>query len=642
MRPVADFEIPRVPSDPAAGDWMPDYPNPPDLRFDYYELLHRAQQAGNGIGTAPASAPSVAIVGGGVAGMTAARELHRCGYKVIIFEASDRICGRHYTVPIRGETTAMELGAMRFPYFTERGEGNCLFDYYLTAEANATAAPFPNPGSAPGNTGIYMNQGWGPEGEFFNSGQKEMILWPASNNSYNPPNDAYLQQVYAKESAFVSFFSTTVSSLYTQADWPKTWEMIANHYEKMSFGDMVFTPAITTYNNDGWLGGFGMDETESELFYTIGAGDGSWGAFYEIGALWFIRCVMFGFNSNLQSMVGITNKSGLPFYNDSSVRDSNGAPLTPPLYEGIQSLTQWLFYQTAPGATRSLYEAARDGNDTSADLFINRAVSAIERSGSGLLVIDDNGQAYAVDYAVITPTLWASQTSINLPIGQNDGFTMEELPLEVLSARDEQHNITSCKVFFPLTSTYWENSSIPQVIISDTFVQDAYGVKWNANDAGALLASYTWEDDAVKLLPYNDAELSRKVLAELDEITSSTLGDKISNYVNANDATVMHWSEQPTYHGCAKLYRQRNWSQNYALLSYNQEKSAGSGLYFAGENYGVEGGWTEPALRLAIDAVIHIINNSGGSFNNGFTMNDYPRYDVTFKPDQDYPVCNDT
>ena len=191
-----------------------------------------------------------------------------------------------------------------------------------------------------------------------------------------------------------------------------------------------------------------------------------------------------------------------------------------------------------------------------------------------------------------------------------------------------------------MKEVYWESGSkIPQILVSDDFTQNAYGVSW-APGTGVLLVSYTWEDDAVKVLAEDGQELAHLMLEKLDEITKSTVGEKISDYLNlSNDsATVIHWARQPTYRGCAKLYRPRNWDLNYALLSYNQRISNNSRVYFAGENYGAEGGWTEPALRLAIDAVIHIVQNSGGTFNNGFNPDsDYPKYDVNFGPDFKYP-----
>lgn len=635
MRPVIPHLIPRIPN--PANDWFADYPNPADFQFDYYKLLALAQQSGKGIGSAPGPGLSVAIVGAGAAGMTAARELFRAGYIVTIYEASDRLCGRHFTLPVPGQSTGMELGAMRFPFFSTPGSQNSVFDYYMTTEANATTFPFPNPGSAPGNTGIFVNQGYGPNNEFFPN--KKMIIWA---NDGNPPPDPALTTVSGLVTNLINFFRTTVGGTtanpgpYGTAAWPQVWEQIANRYDKMSFSDLVFADAITTYQNDGWLGGFGMNDSQSELFYTIGAGDGSWGAFYEVAAMWFIRCVMFGFNSNLQSLVGPPNPQNLPHYNDNSVHDSDGNQLPAPLYSGIQSLVEWLFYQPAPGEKKSLYDALVNSNASFGSINVKRAVTAITKlSPTGpLQVTDQFNDTASYDFVIVTPQIWASQLSVAL-----NGFSPNDLPPETLAARNEQHQIASCKVFFPLTETYWENPncSIPQLIISDTFVQDAYGIQWSPNDSGVLLASYTWEDDALKLLPYDDATVASMVLNELDQITNDTLGEQISDYINANDAVVFQWSQQLGYSGCAKLYRQRSWTQNYALLAYNQQNSRSSGLYLAGETYGVEGGWTEPALRLALDAVIRIIQNSGGTFATGFNVaNDYPSFDVNFTPDYSY------
>jgi tryptophan 2-monooxygenase len=61
-------------------------------------------------------------------------------------------------------------------------------------------------------------------------------------------------------------------------------------------------------------------------------------------------------------------------------------------------------------------------------------------------------------------------------------------------------------------------------------------------------------------------------------------------------------------------------------LTYNRDYSAASRLYLAGESYSVEGGWVEPAFRSALDAAIHVVKNSGGTFRKGFDYDrDYPR-----------------
>ncbi|XP_026221772.1 L-amino-acid oxidase [Anabas testudineus] len=59
----------------------------------------------------------IAIVGGGIAGLTAAKLLEDAGHKVTIIEASNRIGGRVETFRNRREGWYAEVGAMRIPSF---------------------------------------------------------------------------------------------------------------------------------------------------------------------------------------------------------------------------------------------------------------------------------------------------------------------------------------------------------------------------------------------------------------------------------------------------------------------------------------------------------------------------------------------
>ncbi|KAE8295669.1 L-amino-acid oxidase [Larimichthys crocea] len=59
----------------------------------------------------------VAVIGGGIAGLTAAKFLEDAGHKVTIIEASERIGGRVETFRNRKEGWYAEVGAMRIPSF---------------------------------------------------------------------------------------------------------------------------------------------------------------------------------------------------------------------------------------------------------------------------------------------------------------------------------------------------------------------------------------------------------------------------------------------------------------------------------------------------------------------------------------------
>jgi tryptophan 2-monooxygenase len=108
----------------------------PDFPFAFDDWI----KSPLGLGAVPASAlgAEVAIVGGGIAGITAAYELMKLGLKPVLYEAG-RLGGRLRSEPFEGDSGLIaELGGMRFP------QSSVCFYHYLDLLGLSTR-PFPNP-----------------------------------------------------------------------------------------------------------------------------------------------------------------------------------------------------------------------------------------------------------------------------------------------------------------------------------------------------------------------------------------------------------------------------------------------------------------------------------------------------------------
>ncbi|MGB3262720.1 MAG: NAD(P)/FAD-dependent oxidoreductase [Microcoleus sp.] len=621
----------REPASVPSTPWRFRWPNTADFNFNYYHLLEINKNQSIGCNNNPQI--KVAIIGAGIAGLTAARELFRCGYTNIdIYEASHRIGGRTYSIAVEGQHTVLEMGAMRMPFFPAPGSRNSVLDYYREL-FQITTQPFPDPGSSIADTGIYLNNGCGPDTQ--NPYPKPRLdIWQKNGG---PPNPLF-KAVYDKWVHFADMVTSVCQEFYGQDGWEEFWHNVVQYYWDKNFRELVYMAAIDRYDpsKPGYFGGLGMNEAESKLFYTIGAGDGGWGAFYDISCLYPMRTLLFGFGTNHQLIQGTFDGQG-NFAPGSQYQqrttDSLEREFPSPGYVGVQTFAECLFYQPVTSEfveNVSLYEASKTKGKYDVNLYLKNPVNRIKYLDRRNVEITSANLESPRNYdlVILTPTTWATEMGMAF-----EGFDPKtQLPFDVTYSIKESHWISSCKVFYPLKERYWEISGcpIPQLISTDTYLQGVYGYAVK-NDPGVLLVSYTWEDDANKFIAESDRseQLAKQCLDELDKILieCENIKTPVSPYVDTSRPAVIHWAKMPNYRGCAKLYREMTWNDDYALLRYNQKYSANSGLYFAGEAFSVEGGWTEPALRTALDAVIHAIANTDGTFLNGFEYSDYPKYD---------------
>lgn len=492
---------------------------------------------------------------------------------------------------------------------------------------------FPNPGTPWVNaTGIYLR-----EGQLEGEGEPKLLIWKNPEGHTSPPTAA-LQRIQGKWRRFAERFAEKVAAVYGTEGWAQMWTAIVERYHRLSFRDLVFLPALDAWDpaDPGDFGGLGMDRDESAIFYAIGIGDGSWGAFYDVCCLYPLRTAIFGFSSHLQLVHGRVDEHGIPltapYLDVDAVRDSKGLYFQAPAYVGLAAMDEALLFMNIEELGTSLYSqcvAREDG------LLTDSSVCGLHKLADGRIRVEyrwhQSNPAKAqllsdeFDSVVLTTPSWLIETGMCL-----DGFTREMLPQHIIDAWKHAHWETSCKVYAPLQKSFLDrNPQLPQILVTDSFVHDVYAYRYSGSYAqDCILLSYTWEDDASKLAVFSDSELVDKCVKELDRILlrCTNIGEPISPYIDTGNICIQRWITDRNALGCAKLYRAGTYYDAVSLMKYNRDLSSISGLYLAGESFSVDAGWTEPCLRTAIDTVINLCDRTAAQFNGGFKLEYYPHY----------------
>jgi tryptophan 2-monooxygenase len=516
-----------------------------------------------------AAAQRIAVIGAGIAGTTAARELVRCGFtNVHLFEATERIGGRFYSRPINkrnlgGTPATYELGAMRISFFPKPGSNNSLTDYYVSL-FDIKTQDFPNPGAPGVTTAVYMNDGLGPNPR---SLAVNPIIFTNKEGLPHKINDPVLQSVEAKWQDFKRRARSVFRQEYYRQDlvsgpeaergsprrlsnWQLFWRKVERKYWRIDFRDLVTMPGTIDPERPWDFGGMGMNRLEADVFATIGAGDGGWGPFYDVSALWVIRTLLFGYADDLQLVIGKTQAGTGPLAcrfkvirrkheeNLPTLRDTRGGTFSHPIFLGIQSLAECMLFDTLGSqcSRTSYFDLAcgdtgkRSPCEAGIGLFMSTEITRLERVITEQVekfrltfaYDGDATQSYSADYdyVIMTAPAWALQQLVTMDLGP------KILPKEITKTLNSSHWIASKKVFFPLQARFWNPARpIPQVWVSDNVLQGVYAYKVRHDsvpeaetDHGAILISYTWEDDALKLLAYRDEELKRKCIEQFDRM----------------------------------------------------------------------------------------------------------------------------
>jgi monoamine oxidase len=229
----------------------------PDDPYDYTQL------AIEGLPHAEGRPAVVAVIGAGASGLLAGLELLRAGHYPVIFEASERVGGRLFTVrEFDDPAVYAEMGSMRVPPVHR------TLMHYLNLFGIKTRK-FPNPNNV--KTCYYVN------------GKKEF----GSPDQQVP----WVSHLYAKWDAAIRPFSEKLQKVWHDPDQRTTlWQEITSRYKDKSFRDFLIEQKWST--------------EEIELFSTVGFGVGGYGPLYPVSFIEILRINVCRWDDDQMEIVG--------------------------------------------------------------------------------------------------------------------------------------------------------------------------------------------------------------------------------------------------------------------------------------------------------------------------------------------------
>ncbi len=541
-----------------------------DTLYDYVKFLRRGP-----IASLPAKGgdPQVAVVGAGAAGLVAAYELLKIGAKPVIYEASDRIGGRAYSLPFHesdgreSPTDFAEMGAMRFP-----PSCRTLF-YYVNEVFNLEVFDqFPDPGKVP--TVLYY--------------KNKVINWPAGQD---PPEE--FKQIAkhwrdlccsCTESLYKAWKAAQVSG-----DWQRvraTWQNYIDRYKDISFYSAV-EQGIPNWSAE-----------DLERFGTLGIGSGGFGPMYPVNFLEILRIIVNMWEENQQLLTRGINILMEKFYSEPvTLPDGSETSL-----KGIGALQK---NQQVNGI-----EIGEDGNPILHFGPIGRAPTESRPYGAVI---------------VATTTRAMDIMGLTLPSGRDLNPDTEVVNERVKEASRRLHLMNSSKLFIRTETKFWKNDTeIPQNIQTDALPRGTYALDYPQTDHGIVLVSYTWGDDSTKLLGLTKQErfdLFKKTIAKASQKFAENLVP-INGEVLAID-----WQTEPYYYGAFHLNDPGQEGSNHAV--YYQflsalDRETDRGVYLAGDSVSWSGGWIEGAIHTGINAACAAAKRIGATLREESPLSQKP------------------
>jgi monoamine oxidase len=519
----------------------------PDFPFGYDDhLKHPA-----GLGSIPAEGhgTEIAVIGAGIAGIVAAYELMRLGFKPVLYEA-DRIGGRLRSEPFRdGDGTIAELGAMRFP-----PSSKALF-HYLDLVGLETR-PFANPLS-PAAPSTVIELG----------GERHY----ARSLTDLPPLFAEVAAAWSEALEEGGQFSAMQRAIRAR-DWSQI---------KALWNPLV--PVLDEQSFYGFIAGSSAFRRRSfrhrEVFGQVGFGTGGWDTDFPNSMLEILRVVYAEADVGHQSVIG-----------------------------GVQQLPQRL-WRRAPD---TIAHWPKGTSLASLHGGVPRpGVARIARRSDGTIAITDRWGGTA-DYPVAIATCQVWLLSARIDCAEDLFSPAMWMAMERAHYMQASKTFVMVDRPFWKDRDPTTGRDLMSMTLSDRMTRGTYLIDQGDDRPGVICLSYTWSDDAMKWLSLPVDERVRLMLHSLRQIypgldlEKHIVGEPITvswesdlNFMGAFKANL------PGH------YRYQH--RLFGHFMQDALPPAERGIFLAGDDISWTAGWTEGAIATALNAVSGVIHHFGGA-----------------------------
>ena len=518
----------------------------PDFPFAFDDWIRHP----SGLGSVPAQkhGTEVAIIGAGMAGMTAAYELMKMGLKPVIYEAA-RIGGRLRSQKFEGaDGIIAELGGMRFPV------SSTGFFHYVDM-LGLQSKPFPNPlVEASSSTVIDLE------------GETIYVEKPADL----PPMFREIGECWTKALEEGAGFSELRQAIRERdtARVKEIWNTLVPIWDDRTFYDFVATSYAFSSKPFQYR----------EVFGQVGFGTGGWDSDYPNSMLEILRVVATECDEHQRYIVG-----------------------------GVEQVPRGLWRhapeQMAHWPKGTTLEKLHDGATRPGAAKIERAY------GDKIAVTDRWGHTRLYDACLVAVQSWLLTTYMQC---EESLFSPKMwMALDRTRYMQSSKTFVMTDRPFWKDKDPKTGRDLMSMTLTDRLTRGTYLFDNGPDKPGVICLTYSWMSDAMKMLPLpvdKRVKLALDALGKIYpalDIQKHIIGDPITVSWEADPNFMGAFKGALPGH-----YRYNH--RMYCHFRQEKMPPDERGIFIAGDDVSWTPGWVEGAVQTALNAVWGIMHHLGG------------------------------